>query len=244
MALNVSYYDFTDIKSELDRGDNHNYIGNFLGISDQKYKTWKLTLYLGNRNLLKLFETKIGINETAFEIVNQIRPLTRSSLSDQLKYFIYHNLLIQLDENVNSELTSLNNEFYLYDLNIFDTSENNFIKIEEFLNTWKHNLIQINDFEEGDIISFERSFYTHHAVLTDISRMIVTHRSGEPENPGNSLVISGSLIGLPTDKALVTEDNLVEVGGYRKFSKCNEKYDSVHPPRLVIFNFRASTNHI
>lgn len=49
--------------------------------------------------------------------------------------------------------------------------------------------------------------------------MIVTHRSGEPENPGGLIVSSRSLLGFPTEKAGVTEDFLIEVAGFRKIKK-------------------------
>lgn len=64
--------------------------------------------------------------------------------------------------------------------------------------------------------------------------MIVTHRSGEPENPVGSYVASTSLLGLPSDKAEVTEDPIIEVAGYRKMMKSNEIYDSLHLPRFTL----------
>ena len=63
--------------------------------------------------------------------------------------------------------------------------------------------------------------------------MIVTHRSGEPENPVGAYVASTSLLGLPSNKAMVTEDFIIEVAGYRTMIKSNELYDSLHMPRLV-----------
>ena len=63
--------------------------------------------------------------------------------------------------------------------------------------------------------------------------MIVTHRSGEPENAVGSYIASTSLLGIPSDKAMVTEDFIIEVAGYRRMLKSNELYDSLHMPRLV-----------
>lgn len=68
-------------------------------------------------------------------------------------------------------------------------------------------------------------------LLLDASRMMVTHRYGEPEDGGAPLVVSASLWGLPTEKALVSEDFLVEVADYRKLKKSNEPYDSKYMPR-------------
>jgi hypothetical protein len=61
--------------------------------------------------------------------------------------------------------------------------------------------------------------------------MMITHRYGEPENPGAPLVVSTSLFGMPTDKALVSEDFLIEVAGYRKVLKSNERYDTRFVPK-------------
>ena len=61
--------------------------------------------------------------------------------------------------------------------------------------------------------------------------MIVTHRSGEPENPEGALIGSMSLFGLPTNKAEVTEGHLLEIAGHRRISKSNEAYDKLQMPR-------------
>lgn len=70
----------------------------------------------------------------------------------------------------------------------------------------------------------------------DISRMICTHRSGEPENLAGPLIASTSILGLPTEKALVTEDFIINIAGHRRMTKSNEKYDSCHMPKYAIFN--------
>jgi hypothetical protein len=64
--------------------------------------------------------------------------------------------------------------------------------------------------------------------------MILTHRSGELENCGESLSIIGSLIGFSAHKALVSEDHLIEIGGYRKLTKSNEPYDNLYIPRYIL----------
>jgi hypothetical protein len=61
--------------------------------------------------------------------------------------------------------------------------------------------------------------------------MTVTHRFGEPENPGAPIQASASIFGYPTTKAQVREDFLIEVAGWRRVFKCNEKYDEVYPPK-------------
>ena len=52
--------------------------------------------------------------------------------------------------------------------------------------------------------------------------MIVTHRYGEPEDGAAPRVASASLLGFMTEKATVSEDNLMDVAGFRRIrkSKC------------------------
>ena len=70
--------------------------------------------------------------------------------------------------------------------------------------------------------------------------MIVTHRWGEPEDGGQLYVVSTSLLGLPTEKACVSEDHLIEVAGYREISKSNHLYDRTQLPKyfLLDYNFK------
>ena len=67
----------------------------------------------------------------------------------------------------------------------------------------------------------------------DSNRMIITHLSGEPDNPVGSRVAVSSILGLPVDKAGVTEDHLIETTGFSKIYKANEEYDKKHKPRLI-----------
>ena len=72
-------------------------------------------------------------------------------------------------------------------------------------------------------------------IILDKAHLIVTHKWGEPENPAAGLIASKSLIGIPTEKACVTEDFLIEVAGYRKCNKSNHLYDTLHMPKFVKF---------
>lgn len=65
----------------------------------------------------------------------------------------------------------------------------------------------------------------------DSGRMIVTHRWGEPENLAGAYITSRSVLGIPTEKAQVSEDFILEVAGHRKMTKSNESYDCLHMPR-------------
>ena len=63
--------------------------------------------------------------------------------------------------------------------------------------------------------------------------MIVTHRYGEPEDGAAPRVASASLLGFMTEKATVSEDNLMDVAGFRRIRKSNEPYDRLNMPRFV-----------
>ena len=65
--------------------------------------------------------------------------------------------------------------------------------------------------------------------------MIITHRSGDLKI-GSTTIIQ-SLIGCPTEKALVTEDHCIEIGAYQKLTKSNEPYDNLYIPRFLIFRY-------
>ena len=64
-------------------------------------------------------------------------------------------------------------------------------------------------------------------------RMTITHLSGEPTDPAGSRVTINSIFGLPTEKAEVTEDHLIETAGISYFYIGNEQYDKFHKPRLI-----------
>lgn len=129
-----------------------------------------------------------------------------------------------------TSIFELPNELYcdVYEMNLFEIKSSSPNSILQVL---KHNLSIIDTLEEGDVVKFERGLYSHQALLTDLSRMIVTHRSGEPENPGNFYIASNSILGIPTEKAQVTEDFIIEVAGYRRLFKSNQLYDTLHLPR-------------
>ena len=80
---------------------------------------------------------------------------------------------------------------------------------------------------------FERGLYHHAAILTDTKRMLCVHRSGEPDEIDNFQIASCSLVGLPTEKASVTEDHLIEVAGYSRLYQRNKLYDRGCPARYA-----------
>lgn len=236
MTNTLTSYDLIDLGMRLkvrDANNNETQVGKYVGISDQKNKCWKFALYLGNETLLVLYEKGKGTNVAVFEKLKNIKPLTKESLTKSVSSESFSDSENRIDlKNLSDQVyLAPHMEYFIYAINLFDTSSANSVKAEQTLDVLKYNLDQIESLDEGDVIAFERSFYEHHALLTDVSRMIVTHRSGEPENPGNSFMISSSLLGLPTEKALVSEDFLMDVADYRKLYNSNHKYDSRYPPR-------------
>ncbi len=161
-----------DLKLNLDSPDmnsNSTNVGSLIGIND-KASGWKLTLYLGNQLLLILFEKGKGVINDNFQKLKQIKPLEKSSLireTDDASANFDPKWLIDMN-GVKSENPSQWDqvEFFLYNVNLFETSLNNNVKPDEFLETIRFNLAHIEHLEEGDIVAFDRGWYQHHAVLT------------------------------------------------------------------------------
>ncbi len=63
--------------------------------------------------------------------------------------------------------------------------------------------------------------------------MIITHRSGNLEEmPSSMLVKLASVSGVPiAEKAVVTEDYLVEIAGSSRLWNANSTYDALRTPR-------------
>ena len=111
------------------------------------------------------------------------------------------------------------------------------MKYADLLQIIKFNLLEIDQLEEGDVIMFDRGFYHHSAVLTDKLHMLCIHRSCD----GYSTVASASCLGIPTVKASVSENHLIEIAGFSKLKKSNEIFDKKLPPRYFCFIY--SNNH-
>jgi hypothetical protein len=173
-------------------------IGCFIGISDQAEKCWKLAIYFGNEKACVIFEYDKGF--VCEKLLQDLKSIAQAQEINKKH-------LLELSANSAGIINFINHfadkqqfEFYIYKINLLLTPNNNKIKCDEFLNTLELNLNLMRTFDEGDIVGFVRGWYHHVAILTDKSRMIVTHRYGEPEDGGNPFVVSGSMIGLPMDK--------------------------------------------
>ncbi|CAF0828003.1 unnamed protein product [Brachionus calyciflorus] len=205
-------------------GYSEDNIGYLLGITDTEKKKWSLAIYIGNDSLMCLYDETKGINNLAF---NDLLKIGSKLKKESLKNLVLSNgNLKRIYEFGNDEF-----EFACYKFNLIDICLEKGLVLKSLLADLEFNLNQIHALEEGDAVSFERGFYSHHAILTDKAHMIVTHKWGEPENLTGALVSSKSLIGIPIDKACVTEDFIIEVAGYRKLKKINHLYDRLHKPK-------------
>ena len=187
--------------------------------------TWKFLVYLGEQNLLVLFEKGNGL------IKDSIQYISKNLDNKKPKFDIKQKTNLQLILVNQYKAFRSEAQFYKYDLNLFTTANNNKMKSSDLLQILQFNLCQIDQLEEGDIIMFERGLYHHSAVLTDQLHMMCIHRSGEPDNPGDLMIASTSLLGIPTAKASVTEDHLIEIAGYSKLKKSNEIFDKILTPK-------------
>ena len=131
-----------------------------------------------------LFEKGDGILES--DVYKKIKEMAKNNLTrDCLK-----NLVSKEIFNYPAFYSQkANHEFFIYDLNIFETPKKEKSKIEIFLKRLEFNLNEINKLDEGDVVgmilthlifiivsflksslnkAFKRSMYHHHAILTGI----------------------------------------------------------------------------
>lgn len=106
-----------------------------------------------------MYEKGKGIDTGVFTKVLSIKNITKESLKSM-------NTPVDNTAHLTSFRDVKQLECDVYKLNVFETSKENFIKPYDLIQVLKYNLNQIESLEEGDIISFERSFYHHHALLT------------------------------------------------------------------------------
>ncbi|RNA03963.1 hypothetical protein BpHYR1_038486 [Brachionus plicatilis] len=204
--------------------ENEDYIGFCIGITENSNsrKNWSLAIYIGNGFFLHLYDRKNGVNESVFDDILSINQIHKEALknknwkSKDVKY---------LDTFLENDF-----EFAFYANNIIEISNEHKLDTKNIISTLKSNLSEIHQLKEGDVVVFERGFYSHHAILYDTSYMTVVHKWGEPENSIPLGIASKSIIGIPNEKACVSEDFVIEVAGYRSLSKGNHIYDSKHKP--------------
>lgn len=145
-----------------EQGDAH--IGDFIGISDQATKLWRFAIYIGSNCLLILYTRRQILNESNFKTLSSIKPLTRANLTQAT---FDSKSIVEMNSAIDDKVDRWSDmEYHHYKkMNLFESSRYG-IKPEDFIQTLKFNLCQIEHLEEGDIVAFERSLYHHHAVLT------------------------------------------------------------------------------
>jgi hypothetical protein len=117
---------------------------------------------LGNGSFCILYEKRKGIKKELFDKLLGIKSLfTQTNLIDMFKNDA---------ENLGNFPES--HEFNIYEINLFETPDKNKIKLMDLIKVIEHNLKQIDVLEEGDIVAFERAFYSHHAILTGSDLLI------------------------------------------------------------------------
>lgn len=165
-------------------------------ISTIQNGTYTLYIYLGQGVFLPLFSNQNGILPGFREFEKHMRS------TNNLTTMNSKNIKIAGDFKNEEEIT-------VYKAKIIE----NINRSIDYLSTFEHNLKQMHELETGDIIDFNRGFYTHSAIL-DKNGYKVIHRNGEP----------GSKSSLTTDlmnKAIVIEENLIDVMFESKFRKNN-----------------------
>jgi hypothetical protein len=91
---------------------------------------------------------------------------TKDETKNAELYSLSQNLAIDYDEALE------NLEFYKYKLNICQRIS--LRNANKFIQDLKSNMNVINGLEEGDIVSFKRSYYHHAALLTGIGFKLST----------------------------------------------------------------------
>jgi HRAS-like suppressor 3 len=198
-------------------------VGSAISITYTDKMIWKLCIYLGNKQFIEIFERGVGIIEKNFKLL--VDNINDCAILENL----CSSAVIRIKHLLNSQQNNV--EYHLHSYNIFDICKQENLTLNNVLSILQYNLEQINTFEEGDIIGFNRSFYHHNGILTDIDRMIITHKSGEPVDPTTLKGAISSMAGFSIDKAEVVEDYLIDVIGRSRILKCNKEYDKCYMPR-------------
>ena len=106
----------------------------------------------GGQQMAKLYDSENGV------IVSSFQMLSKTNLNQTGLQNLAFDKIIDV-ETLLDEKEHL--EFFIYRLNLFEVDN-----LKEFIETNKSNLEQLHALDEGDIISFQRNLYTHHAILT------------------------------------------------------------------------------
>ncbi len=163
-SLNLQQFK-TEIVNDCDS------IGRFVGIADLLKQTWKFCIYIGNEKLALLYDgsTTSGIIKSNFKPLSGEKNLVKTDFL-KLKF----DFLVELSEFRPNEC---HYEFFVYKMNLFQTSKEFKLNTLDLVKTLQINMERLHELQEGDIVSFERGLYSHHGLLTGLfcgfNRMLV-----------------------------------------------------------------------
>jgi hypothetical protein len=155
---------FTDIFY----GCSSEVISSLIGIADLRKNKWSCGMFVGGGNILLMFEKGKGVIQEAFDKLEHLHSIDKTSLQA-----LNSNLLMKMDVETFQEATWNDIEFFLYNVNIIEMCKKNKVKPTDFLKNLKFSFSQIEHFVEGDVVSFERGLYHHHAVLTGLLKLFL-----------------------------------------------------------------------
>jgi hypothetical protein len=145
--MSIVSFDLAQFKNEI-LNDN-NSIGRFIGITDHNKKCWLCAIYVGNQKLAVLYDGSLtdGIVESNF------KPLLK----------INFDFLLDFDK---FKYKQNEYEFFMYRINLFDTSLDYNLNTFDLVKTMQVNFRRLHNFDECDVVSFHRGAYSHHGLLT------------------------------------------------------------------------------
>lgn len=106
-----------------------------------------------------MYEKERGIDKPLFDKLASIKNISRDTLKNENTF---NEKAIDFGELANAD----DLEFDLYRMNVFEICQRESIKPNGLFEVLKFNLSQIDNLEEGDIVRFERGWYSHHALVT------------------------------------------------------------------------------
>jgi hypothetical protein len=158
--MSIVSFDLAQFKNEI--SNDKNSIGRFIGITDHTKKAWLCAIYVGNQKLAILYDGSLtdGIVESNFKPLLETKNLSKT---DFIK--IDFNFLLDFDK---FKYKQNGYEFFMYRINLFDTSKEFNLNTIDLVKTMQVNFKRLHNFDECDVISFHRGTYSHHGLLTGL----------------------------------------------------------------------------
>ena len=117
--------------------------------------------FLGNQTLVVIYQKDKGVTEAFNELLIALSAPLNKTIKTADFTASYH---VRKFDDLRPRPWL---EFYKYSkLNLYATSKNFKLRPFDFAKVIEYNLKEIDKLEDGDIVSFDRTYYHHHAVLT------------------------------------------------------------------------------